>query len=122
MRETAQSASSLGFEHAVRFVGPVDTAVSDGTGEQLLAALREVLTNAAKHAQASAVDVVVSVDGPDVVLTATDDGIGLPDIGLLRRSGMANIAARAQELGGECVAERLSAGGGTRVMWRAPAG
>jgi len=122
MRETAQSASSLGFEPAVRFVGPVDTAVSDGTGEQLLAALREVLTNAAKHAQASAVDVVVSVDGPDVVLTATDDGIGLPDVGLLRRSGMANIAARAQELGGECVAERLSAGGGTRVLWRAPVG
>ncbi len=122
MRETAQSASSLGFEPAVRFVGPVDTAVSDSTGEQLLAALREVLTNAAKHAEASAVDVVVSVDGSDVVLTATDDGIGLPDTGPLRRSGMANIAARAQELGGECVAERLSAGGGTRVMWRAPAG
>ncbi len=122
MRETAQSASSLGFEPAVRFVGPVDTAVSDNISEQLLAALREVLTNAAKHAEASSVDVVVSIDGSDVVLTATDDGIGLPDRGTLRRSGMANIAARAQELGGECVAERLSAAGGTRVMWRAPVG
>lgn len=121
MREAAQSAASLGFEPAVRFVGPVDSAVSDSTSEHLLAALREVLTNAAKHARASSVEVVVTIDGQSVVLTATDDGIGLPDESSMRQSGMANIAARAQELGGDCVAERLSAAGGTRVTWRAPA-
>lgn len=121
MRETAQSAASLGFEPAVRFVGPVDSGISDSTGEQLVAALREVLTNAAKHAEASQVDVVVALERDFVVLTATDDGIGLPEEGTARRSGMANIAARAAELGGDCRAERVSLEGGTRVVWRAPA-
>ncbi|HEV8024261.1 MAG TPA: ATP-binding protein, partial [Candidatus Nanopelagicales bacterium] len=121
MRETAQSAASLGFEPAVRFVGPVDSGISDNIGEHLVAALREVLTNAAKHAEASQVDVVVALERDFVVLTATDDGIGLPEEGPARRSGMANIAARAAELGGDCRSERVSPEGGTRVVWRAPA-
>lgn len=121
MRETAQSAASLGFEPAVRFVGAVDSAVSPNTAEQLLAALREVLTNAAKHAEASRVDVVVELAGDDVVMTATDDGVGLPTDGPGRKSGMANIAARAQEIGGSCEAVRVAQDGGTRVVWRAPA-
>jgi signal transduction histidine kinase len=121
MRETAQSAASLGFEPAVRFVGAVDSAVSPNTAEQLLAALREVLTNAAKHAEASRVDVVVELAGDDVVMTATDDGVGLPSDGPGRKSGMANIAARAQEIGGSCEAVRVAQDGGTRVVWRAPA-
>lgn len=121
MRETAQSAALLGFEPAVRFVGAVDTGVSDRVGEHLIAALREILTNSAKHAQASRVDIVVALENPDVVLTATDDGIGLPVDGTGRRSGMANMSARAQELGGQCLAERVSQSGGTRVIWRVPA-
>lgn len=121
MRETAQAASSLGFEPAVRFVGAVDSAVSDQSTDHLIAALREILTNAAKHAQASKVDVVVALEDPNVVLTATDDGIGLPTDGTGRRSGMANMSARAQELGGECIAERVSESGGTRIIWRVPA-
>ena len=121
MRETAQSAALLGFEPAVRFVGAVDSGVSDEVGEHLIAALREVLTNSAKHAQASRVDVIVALENSDVVLTATDDGIGLPAHGEGRRSGMANMSARAQDLGGQCVAERVSESGGTRVVWRVPA-
>jgi len=121
MRETAQAAASLGFEPAVRFVGPVDSAVSKESTEHMLAALREMLTNAAKHAQASHVDVVVAVDETDVVLTVTDDGVGLPTDGLGRHSGMANMIARAHELAGDCLAERVSDAGGTRVAWRVPA-
>lgn len=121
MRETAQSAASLGFEPAVRFVGAVDSGVSEEATDHLIAALREILTNAAKHAQASTVDVVVALEDPDVILTATDDGIGLPVDGPGRRSGMANMSARAQELGGDCLAERVSESGGTRVIWRVPA-
>ena len=121
MRETAQAAAFLGFEPAVRFVGAVDSAVSDESTDHLIAALREILTNAAKHAQASKVDVVVALEDPDVILTATDDGVGLPTEGAGRRSGMANMSARAQELGGDCVAERVSESGGTRIIWRVPA-
>jgi signal transduction histidine kinase len=67
------------------------------------------------------VDIVVALENPDVVLTATDDGVGLPVEGAGRRSGMANMSARAQELGGQCLAERVSQSGGTRVIWRVPA-
>ena len=121
MRETAQAAASLGFEPAVRFVGAVDSAVSDQSTDHLIAALREILTNAAKHAQASRVDVVVAFEDPYVILTVTDDGVGLPTEGAGRRSGMANMSARAQELGGDCIAERVAESGGTRIIWRVPA-
>jgi len=121
MREAAQSAASLGFQPSVRFIGPVDNGVSNQTSENLVAVLREILTNAAKHAEASKVEVVISLEDSDVLLAATDDGIGLPSDGPGRRSGMANMASRAQELGGEFRAERVSAEGGTRVIWRAPA-
>lgn len=121
MREAAQSADSLGFEPSVRFVGVVDNGVSTATSEHLIAALREVLTNAAKHAEATRVEVVIALEGADIVMTATDDGVGIPEGGPGRRSGMANMATRAQELGGECRAERVSADGGTRIIWRARA-
>jgi len=121
MREAAQSAAPLGFEPSVRFMGAVDSGVSAAASENLIAALREILTNAAKHAEASKVEVVISLEDSEVVLTATDDGIGLPANGPGRRSGMANMASRAQELGGEFQAERASAEGGTRVIWRVPA-
>ena len=121
MREAAQAAASLGFEPSIRFVGAVDSGVSATTSENLIAALREILTNAAKHAEASRVDVVITLEDAEVVLTATDDGVGLPADGPERRSGMANMATRAQELGGECRAVRVSSEGGTRVIWRVPA-
>lgn len=120
MREAAQSAASLGFEPSIRFVGPVDSTVSLTTSENLIAALREILMNAAKHAQATRVDVVITVEASDVLLIATDDGVGLPVDGPDRRSGIANMAARAHELGGECRVERSSPEGGTRIVWRAP--
>ena len=120
LRETSQSAALLGFEPAVRFVGPVDSMLSVEEADQLVAALREALTNAAKHAQARRVEVVVQIDRGQVVLLVTDDGVGIDDEGPGRRSGVANIAARAQDLGGSCRLERVSASGGTRLTWCVP--
>jgi signal transduction histidine kinase len=120
LRETSQSAALLGFEPAVRFVGPVDSMLSPEATDQLVAALREALTNAAKHAHAKKVDVVVQIDEGDVILVVTDDGIGINAAGPGRRSGVANIAARAQVLGGSCRLERVSDEGGTRLTWRVP--
>lgn len=120
LHETAQSAALLGFEPSVRFVGPVDTMLSTGTADQLVAALREALSNAAKHADARRVEVVVQVDGGTVMLMVSDDGMGIDVDGTGRRSGVANVAARAQDLGGSCRIERVSEAGGTRLTWSVP--
>jgi signal transduction histidine kinase len=120
LRETSQSAALLGFEPAVRFAGPVDSMLTSEAADQLVAALREALTNAAKHADAKRVEVIVQIDSGNVVLVVTDDGVGIDGDGAGRRSGVANISARAQDLGGSCLIERVSAAGGTRLTWCVP--
>ena len=120
LRETAQSAGLLGFEPGVRFSGPIDSVVTKAAADHLVAALREALTNAAKHARARRVDVVILLDEGNVVLVVTDDGVGVSGDGSGRRSGVANIAARAQDLGGSCRLERVSEEGGTRLTWSVP--
>lgn len=120
LRETSQSGALLGFEPAVRFVGPIDSMVPPHLADQVIAALREALTNAARHADASRVDVVAQLDHDTVVLIVTDDGVGIPPDGAHRASGMANMSARAQDLGGSCIVQRVSAEGGTRLTWRVP--
>ena len=120
LRETKQSAAVLGFEPAVRFLGAVDSSVSTEIGEHLIAALREALMNAAKHAQAERVDVLVQIEPASVLLVVTDDGIGIPEQGLGHRSGVTNLMGRAIECGGSCELERVNAEGGTRLVWRVP--
>ena len=131
LREINMAAVPLGFKPVHRFVGPVDTVVGELTGKNLIAALRETLSNAFRHAGASRIDVVVdaTVTLPDgrqgVRLTVTDDGIGIPDGG--RRSGLRNLARRAEALGGyswygpgAAGADGGGGGGGTTVVWQAP--
>ena len=83
-REIHKAAVALGFQPSLRAAGPVDTAVGDLTGKNLVAALREGLSNAFRHADASRIDVVVDAnvtlpDGrPGVRLTVADDGVGIP--------------------------------------------
>lgn len=126
LREINMAAVPLGFKPTHRFVGPVDTAVGELTGKNLVAALREALSNAFRHAGASRINVVVdaSVVLPDgrqgVRLTVEDNGIGIPEGG--RRSGLRNLRRRAESLGGDSwYGPGLGAdGGGTTVVWQAP--
>jgi signal transduction histidine kinase len=67
--------AAVGFGPSLRLVGPLDQAVPADVGEQLLTALREVLSNAARHAVAPRVDVTVDV-GPDLALRVSDNGLG----------------------------------------------
>ena len=110
-------APALGFLPHLTTVGPVDAAVGDDVRGHLLAVLREALANAARHAQASAVEVDLAV-GDEVVLTVRDDGVGYQPGE--RRSGVRNMTERAQALGGTCsVGTRVTSG--TEVVWRVPA-
>ena len=110
------AAESLGFAPSVRLDGLLDTLVDEGTGEHLIAVLREALSTAARHARAAHVDVSVVV-GADLLLCVADDGVGIPATG--RRSGLANMASRAESLGGEFEV-RPGETGGTILEWRVP--
>src|SRR5690606_34003764 len=107
---------SLGFSPGVRLDGPIDSAVPDSIAEHVIAVLREALSNVARHARASQADIVVQVDS-HVTLTVTDDGVGLPEQG--RRSGLRNLAERAESLGGSFEAARRPEGG-TMLRWQVP--
>jgi len=120
LRETELSASLLGFQPALRFIGPVDSAVSAGLSEHLMAVLREALSNVMKHAEAGHVEVTVEVDATIVMLTVTDDGVGIDIDGVTGMSGIANLYSRAQDVDGSCSLERVHESGGTRLVWRAP--
>jgi signal transduction histidine kinase len=107
--------ASLGFAPALRMAGPLDTQVPDDIADQMLVALREALANAAKHAQASRVDITVET-GTDLVLMVKDNGVGITRT--TRRSGLANLAERAADLGGTL--RTAAEGGGTELEWRVP--
>ena len=72
------SGSALGFEPTVLFDGPVDSSTPNGLAWDLLATLREALSNVARHARAGRVAVAVAVDDATLVLRVTDDGVGPP--------------------------------------------
>lgn len=108
----------LGFEPRVLFEGPVDNAVDRRVATELLTTMREALSNVARHAKASSVDVSVLV-GDDITLRVVDDGIGLPAEGAPVGSGMRNMAARATDLGGSLTVGARP-GGGTLLEWRVP--
>ncbi|GHH59740.1 histidine kinase [Kitasatospora indigofera] len=111
-----RAAAGLGFAPALRMDGLLDLRVPPPVADALVAVLEEALSNVVRHARAHRVDVDLSVDG-ELSLTVTDDGVGLPEGG--PRSGLANLAERAQRLDGSF---RAGAGpdGGTRLVWRVP--
>jgi signal transduction histidine kinase len=98
----SEMTSALGFAPSINFVGPIDSEVAPETGEHLLATLREALSNVARHAGATAVQVAVVVDGDGVCLRVSDNGQGLADQAKRPGAGrgLANMQQRAESHGG----------------------
>jgi len=114
VRETLEGEQ---LDSRLEFNGPVDTLVDLGLGDEVAAVTREALSNTVRHARATLVEVSVSVRGAGVVVTVRDDGVGMPET--QRRSGLANLAARARERGGEFAIEPVVPHG-TLVRWSVP--
>lgn len=115
---THDSRRSLGFGPVLQLDGPLDT-VNGQPAEDLLAALREVLSNIARHAHATEATVTVTrSDEPEPVvrLHVADNGIGLP-AAPVPGNGLRNLAARAATHGGT-VTTTSSPGNGTTIDWR----
>jgi signal transduction histidine kinase len=106
----------LGFQPTARIDERLDTQIPGDIAGHLLAALREALSNVARHAQASQVAITIDV-GPELVLTVRDNGRGIGDTS--RRSGLGNLSDRAKELGGTLRIDPDD-GGGTLLDWRIP--
>jgi signal transduction histidine kinase len=119
-----EMAAVLGFAPSLRLGAGLSAQVSPEVAEQVLAALREALSNAARHASASQVDVTVDVDSDGMLaVLVIDNGTGIPADG--KRSGLRNLARRAEKLGGELRLEPTGPGvaaPGTRLEWRVPCG
>jgi signal transduction histidine kinase len=116
---TGEATATLGFEPRVHMDGPLDAASDSTTQEELLKTLREALANVARHADASAVEVLLRAGLGTITLRVADNGVGLPT-DAPHGHGLDNMRARAESLGGVC---EFSArrGGGTVVTWRVPA-
>ncbi|MCF6524863.1 GAF domain-containing protein [Streptomyces sp. JJ36] len=115
--EAEKAVHALGFTPALRTEGLVDTAVPSAVGDDVVAVLGEALSNVARHARATAVEVALAVGEGRVTLTVRDNGVGIPEGG--RRSGLANLAERAEKRSGSCTTE-AGAEGGTRLVWSVP--
>jgi signal transduction histidine kinase len=107
----------LGLEPAVSVTGATNAALSTDLVDDVLAVLREALTNVAKHARATAVGVDVALTPEQLTVTIADDGIGIGKP--TRRSGTSNLESRAMKRGGTCTIEGGPTGG-TTVVWSVP--
>ncbi|GAB7051620.1 two-component system sensor histidine kinase [Catenuloplanes indicus JCM 9534] len=87
------AAIPLGFRPRLDLFGPVDSAVPDAVRDDLLAVLREALSNVVKHARATVVEVGVRVAAGRLTLTVLDNGVGCPPDAA--RSGLVNLGDRA---------------------------
>jgi signal transduction histidine kinase len=108
----------LGFAPALRLGSGLDSRATTELSDQVIAVLREALSNAARHSGATRVEVAVDTDAAGMLtVLVRDNGRGIKETG--RRSGLANMAERAESLGGEL---RLSAveSGGTDLEWKVP--
>jgi GAF domain-containing protein len=115
-----QMTPMLGFSPSLRLGQGLSGPVAADAAEGLLTALREALSNVARHAHAARVDVSADMDDTGyLTLRVTDDGAGIPPG--VHRSGLRNLAARAGKLGGELrLGPAGATGGGTELVWRAP--
>lgn len=123
-------------------IDAVDAAVDADVADDVVAVVREGLSNVARHAHASSVTVEVVLRGvlpgaheeepaaaverdrgPMVEIICQDDGVGI-DPSVTRRSGTANMAERARRHGGSfSIGPRRTADGaaqGTAFTWRVP--
>ena len=106
----------MGMTSSLRLTGHLDGGVPGDIGEDMLHALREALSNAARHGKATSAEVNIEA-GSELSLLVRDNGSGMTDTS--RRSGLANLAQRAEYYGGTLTVGQAE-GGGTELCWRVP--
>lgn len=114
--EVAALSAVAGFQISYSFQGPVDTVIGVDLAGQVIPVIRELITNAIRHAEASAIDLVLLANQTYCEVRVVDNGKGY--VQGARKSGLHNLERRALARGGEF--EIIKDGeSGTRTMWRA---
>ncbi|MGC5615824.1 GAF domain-containing protein [Georgenia sp. Z1491] len=97
--------------------------VDPDVADDVVAVVREGVSNAARHAGASSVSVHLRVRGSGpagtVLVEVIDDGRGIP-ADRTRSSGLGNLAQRARRHGGTFSVGRTETGRGTLLQWQVP--
>ncbi|KAB1990359.1 GAF domain-containing protein [Streptomyces triticiradicis] len=117
VRVAGEATAELGFTPGVRMEGLLDTDVPPEIADHVVPVLVEALANVARHAHAGRADVELTTDGREVRLKVSDNGTGIAADG--RRSGLRNMAERAEQLGG-LLELGTSRSGGALVCWHVP--
>jgi signal transduction histidine kinase len=116
MEVIEQMTGPMGMSSSLRLDTGLDNQVPGDIGEDMLHALREALSNAARHGKASGVEVSIGA-GSELSLLVRDNGTPITDTS--RRSGLANLAQRAEQHGGTLTVGPAG-NGGTELHWRVP--
>ncbi|MCG2798366.1 MAG: histidine kinase, partial [Cellulomonas sp.] len=99
----------------------IDDLVAPGRANNVVAVVREGLSNVARHARSGSVAVrllVASGEHGSITVEVEDDGVGMPPA-RTRASGTKNLARRAEESGGTFSLVRAPSGHGALLRWTA---
>ena len=118
LRIVDKTVDELGFAPRVAFRGPVDASVPELVVTHLLQVVTESLSNITRHAHATAVELIVSVEEGWLTISCADDGVGIGD-SPSAGNGLSNMSTRASNLGGTCILSRREPTG-TILEWRVP--
>lgn len=101
----------------------VNHRIGNDLGDDVVAVIREGLSNVARHAKATAVKVILRIAGQapegQVTIRVIDNGVGIP-LERTRTSGIGNIRARARRHGGDSTVKPREDSSGTILEWWAP--
>ena len=109
----------LGILPRIAFLGPVDFSVPSIVGDNLLHVFGEALSTVARHANASRVEAVVSIEGEWLSFSLMDDGVGMSN-GPRAGNGIRNMTTRAENLGGTFLSCASANPMVSILEWRAP--
>ncbi|WP_458315395.1 sensor histidine kinase [Mycolicibacterium brisbanense] len=113
--EVIRQFAGAGIRTTVQYSGPL-SVVDSALADHAEAVVREAVSNAVRHAQATTLSVSVAV-ADDVTIEVIDNGCGISDE--ITGSGLINLRHRAEEAGGSFSVEAAPTGG-TKLRWSAP--
>jgi len=107
------SSANIGFRNEIPSDLP-DIPLPPEVRHNLYLAVKEAITNIARHSKASLAALRLEINGDKLVIEIRDNGIGISDLNAVKskkRSGLLNMETRIRDIGGEFYIGKLPEGG-----------